>query len=336
MAVPKFVRQQHHERLVLHETERKDHRQDFLEAVGEGLASLPKQIPPMFFYDERGSELFEQITKTPEYYPTRTEAMILERNAADIIRNAGQELGLVELGSGSSSKTRLLLDVLTERQGRLRYTPIDISPTIVVEHGTKLLDDYPELHVNALICDYHQALQVLSEPQQEPRLFIFLGSSICNFGPKEAAALLREIGVAMGRADRLLLGMDLRKDRAVLEAAYDDAQGVTAAFNLNLLTHINRELGGNFDPSHFRHLAFFNDQESRIEMHLESQQSQLVHIDALQRSFTFLDGETIHTENSYKHDQSSLDALYEKTGLRRVGRWMDERSWFTLDLLSAE
>ncbi len=336
MTETRFVRKQHHERLVMHQVERRDQREDFLEAVAEGLGGAIKRIPPMYFYDELGSELFEQITETPEYYPTRTEAAILRKNADEIVRTVARELGLVEFGSGSSTKTRLLLDRLTERQGRLDYSPIDISPTIVVEHGEKLLADYPLLRINALICDYVQALEMLREPQEEPRLFIFLGSSVCNYAPEDANDLLRRIGEAMGRADRLLLGMDLRKERSILEPAYNDAAGVTAAFNLNLLTHINRELGGRFDPALFRHRAFFNEREGRIEMHLESLNSQLVPIESLGRSFTFLAGETIHTENSYKHELDSLDGLYARAGLRRVGRWMDQNRWFTMDLLTAE
>jgi dimethylhistidine N-methyltransferase len=247
----------------------------------------------------------------------------------------GGSLGLVELGSGSSTKTRLLLDALTEKQGELVYTPIDVSPTIVIEHGKQLLADYPLLRVEALICDYHQAMEVLKTPQELPRLFLFLGSSLCNFPLEEAAALLREIGHAMSSKDRLLLGMDLNKDKSILEAAYNDAGGATARFNLNILQHINDALGGHFDLTLFEHKAIFNEMEGRIEMHLESLESQLVHIDALERSFTFRKGETIHTENSYKHHPMGLNALYAGTGLRKVGRWSDDNNWFALDLLAS-
>ena len=335
MAKPTLVPSRHHDRMQVRQLHRTDHQLEFLECVREGLSASPKRIPPKFFYDERGSQLFEEITRTPEYYPTRTEAGILSRFADDIVRAVGGGLGLVELGSGSSSKTRLLLDALTESQGELLYTPIDISPTIVVEHGTQLLEDYPLLRVEALICDYHQAMEVLREPQDNPRLFIFLGSSLCNYAPQEAAHLLTRIGEAMGARDRLLLGMDLKKDKDVLEAAYNDAAGVTAAFNLNLLSHINDALGGQFDLSLFRHLAFFDEGESRIEMHLESLESQLVRIDALDRSVPFTKGETIHTENSYKLDPAALDRLYSGTGLKKTGRWSDDEGWFALDLLAS-
>ena len=168
-----------------------------------------------------------------------------------------------------------------------------------------------------------------------PRLFLFLGSSLCNFPLEEAAALLTKIGYAMGSKDRLLLGMDLNKDKSILEAAYNDAGGATARFNLNMLKHINETLGGGFDLSMFEHKAFFNEMEGRVEMHLESQESQLVYIDALNRSFAFHKGETIHTENSYKHNPVGLNALYAGTGLKKVGRWMDNNGWFALDLLAS-
>jgi uncharacterized SAM-dependent methyltransferase len=179
-------------------------------------------------------------------------------------------------------------------------------------------------------------MEALQGERTVQRLFIFLGSSLCNYGPAEAIGLLAEIAGAMGGGDRLLLGMDLKKDRKILEAAYNDAEGVTAAFNLNLLEHINTALGGRFDLSLFSHRAFFNQSESRIEMHLESLESQIVPVEATGRSYTFRKGETIHTENSYKHDQESLDGLYAGTGLRRMERWMERREWFALDLLAVD
>lgn len=336
MGITNFHSSKHHERMNLRELHRPVFKSEFLECVDKGLGAIPKVLSPKFFYDERGSQLFEEITQAPEYYPTRTEAGILRRFIDEIVRIAiGGSLGLVELGSGSSTKTRLVLDALMEKQGELTYTPIDVSPTIVIEHGKQLLADYPRLHVDALICDYHQAMEVLKTPQELPRLFLFLGSSLCNFGLEEAAALLREICNAMSGKDRLLLGMDLKKDKSILEAAYNDEGGVTAQFNLNILRHINNALGGGFDLSLFEHKAFFNEMESRVEMHLESLESQLVHIDALERSFTFSKGETIHTENSYKHDPVGLNALYAGTGLKKVGRWMDDKGWFALDLLAS-
>lgn len=335
MAKQNFVSSNHHDRMKLRELDRTDFMTDFMEGVREGLSASPKRLAPKFFYDERGSRLFEEITHAPEYYPTRTEAGILRRFAEDIVRAVGGGLGLVELGSGSSTKTRLLLDALTEEQGELTYTPIDVSPTIVIEHGKQLLEDYPLLQVNALICDYHQAMEVLKEPEDSPRLILFLGSSLCNYPLEEAAALLREIAIAMGRKDRLLLGMDLKKDRSILEAAYNDAGGATARFNLNVLQHINDALGGHFDLSLFLHKAIYSEEEGRIEMHLESLESQIVRIDALERSFTFRKGETIHTESSYKHDPEVLNALYAGTGLKKVGRWTDDKGWFALDLLAS-
>ncbi len=324
----------HQDRLKLYQFPEGDHVQDFIQAVQVGLSDSPKWLPPKFFYDERGSELFEQITQTPEYYPTRTEALILDRFAPEILNAVGNPVELLELGSGSSTKTRLLLDLLTRRQGGLKYTAIDISPTIVAENGAKLLEDYPDLTVRGLICDYHQAMEALRNGGEASRLFLFLGSSLGNYSPGEAQNLLAEIGAAMGGADRLLLGLDLKKEKTVLEAAYNDSQGVTAAFNLNLLAHINAALGGNFKPEGFTHRAFFNEAEGRIEMHLISETDQTVRVEAAETDFSFRAGETIHTENSYKYDGASLDRLYEGTGLARVGRWHDPRDWFALDLLA--
>ncbi len=322
------------DRLKLYRFSEGAHVRDFIEAVQTGLSDSPKWLPPKFFYDERGSELFEQITQTPEYYPTRTAALILDRFAPEILDAAGNPEELLELGSGSSAKTRLLLDLLTRRQGDLEYTAIDISPTIVAENGAKLLEDYPDLTVRGLIGDYHQAMEALRGGGDAARLFLFLGSSLGNYSPGEAQNLLAEIGAAMGDADRLLLGLDLKKEKAVLEAAYNDARGVTAAFNLNVLAHINAALGGDFDLEGFSHRAFFNEAESRIEMHLVSGTEQTVRVEAAEMDFSFQAGETIHTENSCKYDGAALDRLYEGTGLARVGRWNDPRKWFALDLLA--
>ncbi|MEE8396724.1 MAG: L-histidine N(alpha)-methyltransferase [bacterium] len=334
MAKANLVRHDHDDRLILHQLDRQDHRLDFQEAVATGLAHSPKSIPPKFFYDARGSELFEEITRLPEYYPTRTETALLERHRDEILAFGGERIGLVELGSGSSTKTRLLLDRLTQRQAEVEYSPIDISPSIVAENGKLLLDDYPGLRVSGLICDYHDAMEALGKDHPHPRLFLFFGSSLGNFDPEEAVVLLEQVRAAMDDGDRFLLGVDLAKDPEILEAAYNDAKGVTAAFNLNLLTHINTALGGHFDPDRFRHHAFFNEAESRIEMHLVSQESQIVPIEAIGRSFSFLQGETIHTENSYKFSLSGLDASCREAGLHREAQWLDDRRWFVLALLA--
>ena len=333
MANSNLVRKQYHERLVLDVMEVQDSRGTFAEDVARGLAASPKSLPPKYFYDEQGSLLFEQITELEEYYLTRTEAGILAAHGHDMLAAAGDPLTLVELGSGSSSKTRLLLDILAKRQARVDYVPIDISPTVVTEFGEQLLNDYPSLHIRGLICDYHQAMGELKSESHGRRLFLFLGSSMGNYTPQQAVRLLRVVREAMGPQDRLLLGLDLKKDAAVLRRAYDDAKGVTAAFNLNLLARINRELGGRFELERFRHKAFYNEEQGRVEMHLESLVSQLVPVNGLQRSFSFKNGETIHTENSYKFDRQGLQEILEPCALAIQRQWLDHRRWFSLNLI---
>ena len=327
-----LIRRKFHDRLVLDIVESTDSRNSFLEDVARGLAAVPKTIPPKYFYDEKGSQLFEAITELEEYYPTRTEAAILGRWGDEMLDAAGEELTVVELGSGSSTKTRLLLDRLSARQSRVDYIPIDISPTVVTEFGERLLHDYPSLHIRGLICDYHRALGELQEHPAVRRLYLFLGSSMGNFTPVQAEALLTEIRAAMSPQDRLLLGLDLKKDPAVLERAYDDAKGVTAAFNLNLLERINRELGGRFDRERFRHLALYNAEHGRVEMHLESTVGQIVPVDAMHRSVSFYEGERIHTENSYKFDREQLERLLGQAGLALEHQWLDENGWFSLNM----
>ena len=329
-----LVRRKFHDRLVLEIIESTDQRKSFREDVLRGLSAEPKAIAPKYFYDEVGSRLFEAITELEEYYPTRTEAAILAECGEEMLDAAGSELTMVELGSGSSTKTRLLLDRLSARQERVDYIPIDISPTVVSEFGEQLLQDYPSLHIHALICDYHRALGELKAQPEGRKLFLFLGSSMGNYTPKQSIALLGVIRAAMGPQDSLLLGLDLKKDPQVLHAAYNDARGVTAAFNLNLLDRINRELDGHFDTGRFRHVAFYNAEQSRIEMHLESAVSQIVPVGALERSFTFRAGERIHTENSYKFDRDLLERLLEPAGLRLNRQWLDAKGWFALSLVA--
>ncbi len=332
LEAPRLRRQRMQERLLLMSQPQQDQRRELLEAVQRGFALQPKRLPPKFFYDAEGSLLFERITATEEYYPTRTEAGLLRREGAEILRESGRPQVLVELGSGSAAKTRLLLDRMADAP--MEYVPIDVSVEALLGLAEPLLSAYPNLTIRALACDYHQALALLKEHGAGSKLVIFLGSSLGNYDPEQARQLLQLVRGALGPEDRFLLGLDLKKDPAVLHAAYNDAQGVTAAFNLNLLTRINRELGGHFDLERFRHMAFYNQLESRIEMHLESLESQIVPVDALKRSFTFRAGECLHTENSYKYDPSELPQMLAGTGLRLQRQWMDERGWFALNLLA--
>jgi dimethylhistidine N-methyltransferase len=227
----------------------------------------------------------------------------------------------------------MLLDVLAANHDAVEYRPIDISASIVQEFGPLLLDDYPNLEIRGLITDYHHALLELEETPAPTRLFLFLGSSLGNFDPEDARNFLAEVSHAMQPEDRLLLGIDLIKQPTLLNRAYNDSEGVTAAFNLNLLARINRELGGNFDLNRFRHKAFFNRERSRIEMHAESLAGQTVRINSLGREFAFAKGETIHTECSYKYDYAMLEHLFAGAQLRLQQRWIDPEEWFSLNLL---
>ena len=307
-------------------------------AVADGLSQPRKRLPCRFFYDEAGSQLFEQICELKEYYPTRTERAILERQAPDIIAQAKQSqpdapLSLVEFGSGSSIKTRLLIQSALAQQPALTYVPIDISGDFLRASCLELLDDYPQLRVSGIAAEYSDALRVLPDPEG-PRLFLFLGSNIGNFANDEAQAFLARLRDVMRPADRLLLGVDLVKDRAVLRAAYNDASGVTAQFNKNLLTHINRELTADFDLDQFTHDAPFVEDGSRIEMRLVSRRDQTVTIEYLDMTFDIAAGEIIHTENSHKYTLDSVSRLCGPAGLELQSCWTDDREWFAELLLT--
>lgn len=312
--------------------------QSFSSAVAEGLSKPQKTLPCRFFYDAVGSELFEQICELPEYYPTRTEHQILERYAGDMIEavdheNHKNEVALVEFGSGSSFKTRILMDALLARQGHLDYTPIDISSDFLLDSSLTLLSEYERLSVTAIAAEYNDALRLLPELHAQPRLFIFLGSNIGNFVRQEAVALLAKMAHQMRAEDRLLIGFDLVKERDILFAAYNDAAEVTAAFNKNLLARINRELGGDFDLDQFTHYAPFVEEEARIEARLISRCTQSVYIEALEQSFEFEEGEYIHTANSHKYTPESFAVLCDAAGLAIQEEWLDERTWFEMALL---
>lgn len=303
----------------------------FSDEVLRGLSSKEKSLPSRFFYDEEGSRLFEKITDLPEYYPTRTECAILGLHAGDIVRQADAR-ALIELGSGSSLKTRMLIAAALSL-GPASYTPIDISVDFLRESAAALQKDFPNLSVEAIAGEYFDALGSI-EPSDANRLFLFLGSNIGNFDPVEADALLRAIRQRMKPSDRLLVGLDLLKDRAIIRAAYNDAAGVTAAFNKNLLGRINRELGGEFDLESFAHEAIFDETRQAIEMRLVSLVDQTVAVKELGRSFSFAKGETIHTEWSHKY---SFDAFTERacrSGLRVVESWRDPKDWYALCLLN--
>ena len=310
----------------------------FAEDVRAGLTSEPKRLSPKYFYDALGSRLFDAICLLPEYYLTRAEDEILTEHADEIINSAGAgALTLLELGSGSAVKTRRLVEAALRRQTRLTYVPIDISASALEESAHALLQDYPALRVEAYASDYESALSELRRESFEGRvLALFLGSNVGNFRPGEARELLRSLRRrALRPGDALLLGADLKKDKATLEDAYDDPVGVTSAFNLNLLARINRELQADFDPRRFRHVARYDEGAGRIEMYLESTRAQTVRIRRLVLEVSFEAGERIHTENSHKYDLAELSRLASDTGFERARTWLDRQERFSSSLFVA-
>ena len=312
----------------------KHHLQHSLkDAVGDGFQKSPKSIPPLFFYDTPGSRLFEQICKLPEYYPTRTEHKILTDNARDIIATVAGEVELVELGSGSSAKTRVLINAILADQPYLHYIPTDISADFLLESSILLKNDYELLLITAIAAEHSDALRLLPEGGSQSRLFLFLGSNIGNSEQEEAISFIEQIRCQMCDDDRLLIGFDLVKDRQVLFDAYNDKAGVTAEFNKNLLVRINRELGGDFKLDLFDHYAPFVEEHSRIEMRLISRCDQQVHVERLGQRFDFENGEYIHTENSYKYTLDGFGSLCEAAGMKMQKHYLDQRGWFAVGIL---
>lgn len=289
-----------------------------------GLSLAQKRIPSKYFYDAEGSRLFDRITVLHEYYPTRTELGIMRLHARAIAARCGARCQLIELGAGTPTKVRLLLDHLEAPAG---YVPVDVSGTHLRRATATLAAEYPELVVDPIVADFTAPFDV---PNVEAgrRVVYFPGSTIGNFDPSEADALLARIARLVGPGGGLLLGVDLRKDTGVLELAYNDPAGVTAAFNRNLLVRIDRELGGNFHAPSFRHVAFFDPSLSRIEMHLVTDRSRRVNVGP--RSFDMQAGESIHTENSYKYDVDELAARALNSGLRLDECWTDARRYFAV------
>ncbi|WP_411133571.1 L-histidine N(alpha)-methyltransferase [Streptomyces sp. C10] len=294
--------------------------------VAEGLSRTPKQLPPKWFYDARGSELFEDITKLPDYYPTRAEREIL-LTRADHIAAATQARTLIELGSGSSDKTRHLIGALT---GLHTYLPIDVSESALAAAGEALLTEHPGLTVHALVADFQQGMELPATPG--PRLLAFLGGTIGNLLPEERSAFLHSVHDMLSPGDALLLGTDLVKDEATLVAAYDDPQGVTAAFNKNVLEVINRELGGDFDPADFDHVALWNTTQEWIEMRLRARKDLTVKIPGVDLAVTFTEGEEVRTEVSAKFRQEGVRTELAAAGLELKNWWTDSADRFALSL----
>ena len=300
-----------------------------LSEVQAGLSQRQKCLPPKYFYDKRGSELFDTITRLPEYYPTRTEIGLLRQHAREMAQLLGEDGILLELGSGSSSKIRLLLEAIRPR----KYVPMDISRRHLIESAQRLVTDYPWLTVHAACVDFTRSWDM---PELGPgqRNVFFPGSSIGNFDPDSALQLLQRVRGLVGRGGGLLIGVDLKKEVSTLENAYNDAQGVTAEFNLNVLAHINRRLGADFDLDKFAHKAHYNVNKGRIEMHLKCRLPHRVRIN--DRSYRFAAGETIHTENSYKYSVGQFQQLAAQAGFTPVRVWTDRDKLFSIHYLTAQ
>jgi dimethylhistidine N-methyltransferase len=303
--------------------------ESFASDVLAGLSARPKRLSPKYFYDEAGSRLFEQITELPEYYPTRCELAILREQGADIARFIPAKAALIEFGSGSTRKVRILL---AAAPAIAAYVPVDISSEMLAQEAAELRRDHPRLAVMPVVADFTEPFRLPGAVAILPHTGFFPGSTIGNFEPAEAAAFLRHAGSILGRGATLIIGVDLIKDEAILNAAYDDAAGVTAKFNLNLLTRINRELGADFDLDAFSHQAFYNAERRRIEMHLASRARQKVKVAG--RVIEFRAGETIHTENSYKYTIGSFGVLARGAGWTPLGVWTDALGYFSVQALT--
>ena len=327
----RYEKEHVNDRFSLYHTGGNENASAFADDVIAGLKAKPKTISPKYFYDDKGSELFEKICETPEYYVTRTEASILKAHAAEIAAaNIGKNL-IVELGSGSSIKTRYILNAFIKSISPVTYVPIDVSE-ILIQSGNALLKDFEGLYVNGIIGEYEQALEIVSEIYPRPKLFVFLGSSIGNFDLPHAEEFMKKISASMNSGDSLLIGFDLVKDEGILNAAYNDSDGVTAEFNLNLLKRINKEFGSLIDITNFEHTAFFNHAKSRIEMHLISRCDQSFSLNG-SGEISFRKNETIHTENSYKFTDEMIKELAQASGLSITNSWKDNNNYFELCLM---
>lgn len=304
--------------------------------VYSGLTSFPKRLSPWLFYDEEGSELFEKITELPEYYLTRTERGIFSTYAEEIISTAAdrQDLTIIELGAGTATKTGLLLNAAVRAQGSVLYQPIDVSPTALEEACRRISAELRGVTVLPRVADYTEGLGAVDAVGCR-KLVLYIGSSIGNFEPESAKVLLKNVRKQLAPGDSLLVGVDLVKDLRLLLAAYNDSSGVTAAFNKNVLTRINRELDANFNIKRFRHRAIWNREKSRIEMHLESLVAQRVSLSALELDIAFVRGETIHTENSYKYTRETVTRMLAASGFRLRSIWSDRQNWFGVFLATA-
>ncbi|VAW51993.1 Dimethylhistidine N-methyltransferase [hydrothermal vent metagenome] len=300
---------------------------DFRSDVIQGLSASEPYISPKYFYDETGSRLFEEICNSGEYYPTRTEVSIIRDNIEDIVDKLGQDCLLIEPGSGDSYKVRLLLDALRP----IAYLPIDISKSYLRGEAQKLAAEFTWLNVHAICADFTGKLELPYHVNSTNKVAFFPGSTIGNFAPKQAVSVLKEINTMVGEGGGLLIGVDLQKKASILNAAYNDESGYTEKFNKNLLVRINRELDANFEPDQFRHYAFYNEQQFRIEMHLVSLRDQQVTLD--DKTFYFKKNQSILTEYSHKYSIDSFQTLAQQAGFKRKKSWVDKNQLFSLHYL---
>ncbi|MGH9528906.1 MAG: L-histidine N(alpha)-methyltransferase [Terriglobales bacterium] len=303
----------------------------FAREVEEGLSSSPKSLPSKLFYDGPGSVLFDEITRLPEYYLTRTELEILRTHADGIALAIGPNVSVVELGAGTATKTSTLLQALAGKQIRTSYFPVDISPSALDEAKAQVNARCPTVHVHPVVADFSEGFAFLKDIPGR-KLVLYLGSSIGNFDPGAAVSMLAHVRNVLGCGDCLLLGTDLVKPSKILIPAYDDAQGITAQFNKNILRRLNRELGADFYVNAFRHVACWNAACSRIEMHLQSRCRQTVSLGILGSKVNFLAGERIHTENSYKYTMDMVNKMLSAAGFSLDQTWFDHKKWFALNL----
>ena len=322
-------------RLVIHDLAHRTGLEEFAADVRRGLSSKPKQLFPKYLYDSLGSRLFDAICQVEEYYPTRAENEILTTHAEEIVAGLPDCRTLIELGSGSADKTRKIIEALLLRRTELLFIPVDISASALEISSRALLAAYPELRIEAYAADYVQGLAAMQPLPNGPALMLFLGSNIGNFEKAEALTFLRAIRRMMRPGDALLLGADLKKDRATLEAAYNDALGVTRAFIVNELARINRELGGNFDLWAFGLRSVYNEEAGCVEVYLESLRSQSVNIRRLDLTISFAAGERMHMENSYKYSVDDLARMATESGFELTSTWLDDQKRFSSNLLVA-
>jgi L-histidine N-alpha-methyltransferase len=327
-------------RLLIHNNENFIINNEFVKDVEKGLADKQKHISPIFFYDKKGSKLFEEICSQPEYYLNRSESLILKRSVDEIMNKlAEKQISIIELGNGNSLKTRILLKPFLGNLKKVCYFPIDVSLKMLKKSIKDLSKEYVNLEIFGICSDYLSGLMKINDfikmknniPKN--KLIIFLGSSIGNFDPKEAKNFLYSLKRYIRQEDAILIGIDLEKDKRILDKAYNDKMGITAKFNLNILARINRELDGEFKLSSFEHKSFYNIHKHRIEMHLKSKLDQEVRVGAIKKTFHFKKGETIHTENSYKYSQNNLNELVKDAGLEMIQSFTDPKKQYTLILL---